>query len=86
MSDKEAFKKEFRELKKSLGLSANSLARLIGSNVCSIYHYMSGVSLPRSPKIMKRAKALNRFFEYLKTNPDYFVDMFDEIDDVDKQV
>ena len=71
---------EIKKIRHDTGLPAKIFARLIGSNECSMYNFESGRSRPRYPKIMKRARALVRLFDYLKNNPDYIVDYLENQD------
>lgn len=72
--------KIFIELQNTLGCSAKVLARLIGSNECSIYNFRLGKTKPRFPKIMKRAIALQKLLDYLLNNPDYLINVWDKLD------
>lgn len=73
-------KEDFRKLRTIIGCSAKNFAKLIGSNECSIYNYEAGRAKPRYDAIEKRMKALLRVFDFLRNDPDYFVKLFDKID------
>jgi transcriptional regulator with XRE-family HTH domain len=62
-----------RELRKKIGLSARRLAKVIGSNMCSIYHWEQGISSPRYPVFLERMNALDEFLTKLEENPDYLI-------------
>lgn len=70
---------EIKEIRHATGLPANVFARLIGSNVCSIYNFEAGRTSPRYPHTIKRAKALLRLFNCLENNPDFIIEKFKEI-------
>lgn len=64
---------EIRNIRKKLGVSAETFARLIGSNTCSVYNWEKGRTSPRYKIIWDRIKALCGFFEKLEENPDYLI-------------
>lgn len=60
-----------RKLRNKMGLSARVLAKLIGSNLPSIYNIEKGINKSfANPDIMKRVKVLSKIFEAIKYNPD----------------
>lgn len=64
---------EIRRIRKKIGVSAGNLAKLIGSNTCSIYYWEQGKTKPRHDYIMKRLYALENLVDVLKINPDYLI-------------
>lgn len=67
--------KEIRDIRKKIGLSARSFAKVIGSNVCSVYNFENGRSKPQNPSIMKRIRNIYTFFIELGNDPDYLEKM-----------
>lgn len=61
---------EVRNLRKRLGISAVKFAKLIGSNMSSVYNWEHGYTSPRSPQIWKRIYKLVEWFEAIEKNPD----------------
>ncbi|MEE0060464.1 MAG: helix-turn-helix domain-containing protein [Acutalibacteraceae bacterium] len=62
--------KKIRESRQKLGLSAKTFAKLIGSNVCSVYNWENNRGTPRNPEIWKRIDRLIELFDKISKNPD----------------
>lgn len=62
--------KRIKELRKRLDISAIKFAKLIGSNMSSVYNWEHGYTSPRNPIIWKRIEKLVDLFEELERNPD----------------
>jgi len=62
--------KEIKTLRGQLELSAKKFAKLIGSNMCSVYNWEKGRSSPRNPIIWKRIHRLIEWFAEIEKNPD----------------
>lgn len=65
--------KEIKELRDRLDISAMKFAKLIGSNMSSVYNWEHGYTSPRNPKIWKRIAKLVELFEELEKNPDFLI-------------
>lgn len=77
---------DFRKFRRVMGVSARALAKLLGSNVCSIYNFEKGRTSPRGELIEKRAYALQKVIQSILLDPDYLVKLFDKLNkSVDNQ-
>jgi DNA-binding transcriptional regulator YiaG len=62
--------KEIKSLRKRLGISAVKFAKLIGSNMSSVYNWEHGYTSPANEKLWKRIYKLVELFERIENNPD----------------
>jgi DNA-binding transcriptional regulator YiaG len=69
-------KEYFKKMRLKVGCSAKMFAKLLGSNVCSIYNYEAGRAKPRTESLIKRIDALLELLERIRKDPDYLVKLF----------
>lgn len=62
-----------REIRKKLGLSAETFAKLIGSNTCSVYNWEKKRSNPRYKYLWERIYKLCELFKKIEDDPDYLI-------------
>lgn len=58
----------YRERRYKTGLNVRTFAKIIGSNVCSVYNWERGNSFPRNPETEKNIDYLVDLIEKLKKN------------------
>lgn len=58
----------YRERRYKTGLNVRTFAKIIGSNVCSVYNWERGNSFPRYPETEKNINYLVDLIEKLKKN------------------
>lgn len=58
----------YRERRYKTGLNVRTFAKIIGSNVCSVYNWERGNSFPRHPETEENINYLVDLIEKLKKN------------------